>query len=201
MSRWFRFYADAIRNPKVASLSDRDFRTWVGLLSIAAENDGLIPPLETSKRLLSMRLDHLLASVQRLASIGLIDELASGYEPHNWDKFQYKSDTSNERVTLHRQRKNAQAVTPPETETDTEVTVAKATGAGAPDPVQALWALAVAYLGEKKRPLIGKWIKKHGHLETAKAITAAQIEKAVDPVSYIEAVLRGGGQSAAGEIW
>lgn len=32
MSRWFRFYADAVRNPKVARLSDQQFRLWVELL-------------------------------------------------------------------------------------------------------------------------------------------------------------------------
>lgn len=118
--RWFRLYNDAIRNPKVAGLNDRDFRTWVSLLCIASENDGHIPPAETTKKLLSMRLDHLLAAFQRLSSIGLIDQLGDCYEPHNWSKFQYKSDTSTERVTLHRQRKKRKAVTPPETDTETE---------------------------------------------------------------------------------
>lgn len=113
MTKWFRFYADAMRNPKVAALSDRDFRLWVGLLSVASENDGSIPPAETLKRVLSMRLDHLYEGLKRLASSGLIDALATGYEPHNWSKFQYKSDTSTERVKKHRTERNV-SVTPPE---------------------------------------------------------------------------------------
>jgi hypothetical protein len=94
MSRWFRFYAEALRNPKVLRLSDRDFRLWVRLLGIASENDGSIPCLEDMRHVLSMRLDHLSSSVDRLISGGLIDVLAGGYEPHNWTKFQYKSDVS-----------------------------------------------------------------------------------------------------------
>ena len=38
--------------------------------------------------------------------------------------------------------------------------------------------------------MIGKWIKDHGKPETASAITAAQIERAVDPRGYITGVLR-----------
>lgn len=119
MSRWYRAYADAERNPKVAALSDKDFRLWHRLLSVAAENDGHIPPIEALKRVLSMRLDHLLAGVKRLVSAGLIDPLGDGYAPHNWSKRQYKSDSSAERVRKHRQ-KRAVTVTPPETDTDTE---------------------------------------------------------------------------------
>ena len=39
MSRWFRFYAEAMRNPKVARLSDKEFRLWVELLAVVR-----IPP-------------------------------------------------------------------------------------------------------------------------------------------------------------
>ena len=110
--KWFRFYADALRNPKVAALSDREFRLWVSLLSVASENDGKIPPLETLKHVLKTRLDHLSTGVERLLTIGLIDRLEASYTPHNWDKFQYKSDTSTPRVTLHR----AKVETAPDTE-------------------------------------------------------------------------------------
>jgi hypothetical protein len=122
MSRWFRFYSDAIRKPKVARLSDKDFRLWVELLTIASENDGLIPPLEDVKHLLNRRLDHLSSAVKRLISGSLIDSLEDGYEPHGWCKYQYKSDTSNERVKKHREKCNV-TVTPPETETDTETDI------------------------------------------------------------------------------
>lgn len=119
MSRWFRFYAEAMRNPKVMRLADNDFRLWVRLLAVASENDGRLPPIADLKLLLSARLDRLAAGLQRLINAGLIDVAGPGYEPHNWEKFQYKSDTSTPRVTLHRAKRNV-TVTPPETEADTE---------------------------------------------------------------------------------
>lgn len=128
MSRWFRFYAEALRNPKVLRLSDKDFRLWIRLLAVASENDGHIAPLEDLKLVLAMRLDHLQGGVDRLISGGLIDALADGYEPHGWAKFQFKSDTSTERVHKHREKRNVSETAPEaETEAETEKIVAKAT--------------------------------------------------------------------------
>jgi hypothetical protein len=120
MSRWFRSYADTHRNPKVARLSDADFRLWHELLCVASENDGLIPGLEDLKHLLNRRLDHLSKALQRLLSGGLIDALDDGYAPRNWNERQYKSDTSTDRVQKFRAKRNV-SVTPPDTDTDTEV--------------------------------------------------------------------------------
>ena len=144
--RWFRLYTDAMRHPKVIGLSDRDFRVWVNLLSIAADNDGLIPPVDVLKRLLNMRLDYLSTALKSLLKAGLIDPLTPlkeglnepltplkglskaalddlsevTFTPHNWNEKQYKSDTSTERVRKHREVKCNVSVTPPDTETDTE---------------------------------------------------------------------------------
>ena len=119
MSRWFRFYSDAMRNPKVASLNDWQFRLWVELLGVASENDGTIPPATQLNRMLKRRLDHLLRGCDDLITAGLIDPLGASYTPHNWNKFQYKSDTSTPRVTLHRAKRE----TAPETDTDTDNTL------------------------------------------------------------------------------
>jgi hypothetical protein len=132
-SRWFRFYADAMRNPKVARLSDKQFRLWVQLLSVAAESDGKIPCIDDLKHVLNRRLDHLLTGVKELLSVGLIDSLGDGYEPHNWSKFQYKSDTSNDRVAKHRAKRNV-TVTPPETETESEDNTSVLSSAQAREP-------------------------------------------------------------------
>ena len=189
MSRWFRFYSDAMRNPKVARLTDKEFRLWVELLAVAAENTGSIPALDDLKHLLKRRLDHLSTGVERLISIGLIDALTMGYEPHNWKKFQYKSDTSTERVHKHRGKRNV-SETPPETEADTEYSVAKATGASA-DPEKDFWTNAKAHVGgSNPGALIGKWKRDFGLAEAKAAITASQIEMAIDPTSFITATLR-----------
>lgn len=76
-----------------------------------------------------------------------------------------------------------------DTDTDTDITLSKDNGASA-DAV--FWSNAKAYLGGKNPgALIGKWCKTYPKAEVAKAIGAAQVERAVDPVPYIERILRG----------
>jgi hypothetical protein len=52
---------------------------------------------------------------------------------------------------------------------------------------QAVLGHGKAYLGPKKASLIGQWVRDHGKEETASAITAAQLERAVEPVEFIQA--------------
>src|SRR4249919_244795 len=123
MSRWWRSYADTHRNPKVARLSDADFRLWHELLCLASEREGHLPPLDDLKNLLNRRLDHLSKALKRLVDGGLINSLSDGFEPRNWDERQYKSDTSTARVQKHRGKGNVTgnvSETAPDTETDTE---------------------------------------------------------------------------------
>lgn len=189
MSRWFRFYSDALRNPKVAKLTDAQFRLWVELMAIASDNDGAIPALDDLKHVLKRRLDHLSRGLKDLISAGLIDALGNGYEPHNWSKHQYKSDTSKDRVALHRSKRNV-TVTPPDTETETELPLDKSNGAS-PNSDKVFWDGAKAYLGgQKSGSMIGKWIKDYGKQETAEAITAAQLDRAVEPIAFITGALK-----------
>jgi hypothetical protein len=46
MSRWFRFYDDAINDPKVLKPSDRLHHVWIGLLCVASKSDGQLPSQE-----------------------------------------------------------------------------------------------------------------------------------------------------------
>jgi len=174
MSRWFRFYADAMRNPKVMRLGDKQFRLWVRLLAVASENDGKIAPLDDLRLVLSMRLDHLSSSVDALISGGLIDRLDDGYTPHNWDKFQYKSDTSNERVAKFRAKGNV-TVTPPDTDTETEQKEDTSNEVSArakkPDTFPDFWAA---------------YPRKTSRIAAAKAYAAA-IKRGVDPVAMLTA--------------
>jgi hypothetical protein len=58
------------------------------------------------------------------------------------------------------------------------------------DADKEFWASAKAYLGAKKASLIGQWVRDHGKEETAAAIAAAQVERAVDPVQFIQGRFR-----------
>lgn len=60
------------------------------------------------------------------------------------------------------------------------------------------WSNAKAYLGGKNPgALIGKWCRDYPKADVARAIGAAQVERAVDPIPYIERVLRGASNVAA----
>jgi uncharacterized protein YdaU (DUF1376 family) len=79
-------------------------------------------------------------------------------------------------------------VEPTDTDKNREGSEAKAS---APvDPEKRFWADARAYLGAKNSSLIGKWIKDHGREATAAAIAAAQVERAVEPVEFIQGRFR-----------
>lgn len=121
-ARWFRFYDEVVDDPKVQTLPCEVFRAWVNILCIASKNDGVLPSF--AKIAFHLRCDETMVEriVDRLLNDGLIDRRNGGvngyhYAPHGWDKRQYKSDTSTDRVKRFRQRKGETA---PETETESE---------------------------------------------------------------------------------
>jgi len=129
LSRWFRLYAEVVNDPKVQKLPCEDFRAWINILCLCADNDGKVPPVEDVAFALRRSADDALTVLERLSSGGLIDRASGGpdgwhYAPHGWAKRQYKSDTSTDRVKRFRQRSVTVSETPPETEadTDTEIT-------------------------------------------------------------------------------
>ena len=115
MSRWFRIYDDVLDNPKVQKLSDAAFRAWINLMCIASKNAGLlednIENISFSLRKSKQKTRDLL---QILQSAGLLDIVESGWKPHNWDKRQYRSDVSTDRVRRFRERHETVSETPPE---------------------------------------------------------------------------------------
>jgi hypothetical protein len=120
VTRWFRFYDETLNDPKILRLSDNLFRIWVGLLCVASKHDGHIPTIDDltfALRITPVKID---AALSKLIELGLIDNDEGDLIPHNWSGRQYKSDTSNERVKRHRQRKCNVTVTPPEQNTETE---------------------------------------------------------------------------------
>lgn len=194
MNRWFRFYAEALDDPKVQRLDGDTFKAWINLLCLAARNDGYLPA--QADIAFALRIDHIAAGslIDRLRIGGLIDTVKGGpngsrIAPHGWHKRQFKSDTSTERVKRFRERCEAVAETPPDTETEQSVPLAKANGAKV-DLDKQFWDGAKAYLGPSKGSLVGKWVRDFGRDETRRAISAAQAEHAVDPPSYIEKTLR-----------
>lgn len=128
MSQWFRFYGESLNDPKVQRLPGETYKLWVNLLCIASQNDGVVKKGDDTAFQLRMMPEEAEEAIQALVKRGLLEDRGEFYVPHNWDKRQYKSDNSAERVAKHRTERvkrvcnvtEAVTVTPPEAETDTE---------------------------------------------------------------------------------
>lgn len=117
--KWFRFYDEALDDPKVQRLPGDLFKLWVNLLCLASKNDerGVLPgSVEDIAWRLRVDIDWLRASIHTLQGQGLLDWVddEKQYQPHNWQGRQYPSDDVTARVNKHRQSK---AVAPADSET------------------------------------------------------------------------------------
>lgn len=216
MSRWFRHYAGLARDDKLVRASikskqsiERVVWVWTAILESAAEiDDGGRYEIdhEEMARFLRCPAGKLAAVEDALVALGRV---ADGVVA-KWSGRQFQSDRSAERTKRYRQRQATQCdgeqgksrddvVTSqerrrdaPETETETDVPLAKANGVER-DPDKVFWDTAKAYLGAGKASKIGQWVRDHGREQTAQAIAAAQVERAVEPVAFIEGRFRKNG--------
>lgn len=122
MSRqWFRMYAEAVDDEKLRLLAFEDRWHFVALLCLKAQGtlDSDAPHLERRIALkLGLQLPQLDELKRRLIEVRLIDE---DWQPLNWDKRQFESDISTERVRAFRQRKrNVSETDQRQNRTDTE---------------------------------------------------------------------------------
>ncbi len=127
--QWFRFHTETLNNPKAQKLPGDLFKIWVNILCIAAEHEGVLPPMEDLAFKLRASLHEALHAVTTLIGANLItvtkNQYGETYAPKNWNERQYKSDTSNERVKRHREKNKTvtQTVTvtaPEQSRTETE---------------------------------------------------------------------------------
>lgn len=119
--RWFRLYTEMLDDEKVQMLTPELFKTWVNLLCVAASRDGILPPVEKLAFKLRVSSHDMQSRIEDLIIAGLIDVRADkSLQPHNWERRQWKSDDSAERVRKHRETKRSRnddvtvTVTPPE---------------------------------------------------------------------------------------
>lgn len=216
MSRWFRHYAGMMRDDKLVRVAirtkqpiERILWIWGAILESAAEiDDNGRYDVDAAEIAYFLRADEVDVDAV-LAALGDAGRVAEGSVVH-WGDRQFSSDRSKERVAAHRERKRAArgdgnsqqevgngGVTlqerhgnSPETETETETYIPIANAIGAkPDSDAKFWSDAKAYLGSNRGALINKWLRENPKAEVAKAITAAQLERAVDPTAYITKTL------------
>lgn len=105
MSNWFRFYDDAVNDPKIIRLPDDLYRAWVNILCIAAKNDGVLPDLGDVALILRVKDVRAAELITKLVRAKLLDDDGGVYSPHNWQGRQFKSDDSGPRVKKHREKK------------------------------------------------------------------------------------------------
>jgi hypothetical protein len=109
MSRWFRYYDDALDDPKVQRLSSDLFRTWVNLLCLASKSDGKLPSVDDVAFKLRISVQDAQQRLEDLILAGLIDILPDkSLSPHNWSGRQFVSDSSALRVQKHRAKKRSE---------------------------------------------------------------------------------------------
>ena len=102
---WFRFYSEALDDPKVQSLKPELFKVWINFLCISSKFSGRVPREDVS---FYLRINEKTANqmLDSLAHKGLIDVDGEFLVPHNWKRRQFVSDGSTERVKNFRNRSN-----------------------------------------------------------------------------------------------
>ena len=151
---WFRLWADAVDDEKLRLLAFEDRWHFVALLCCKAQ--GLLDePGDLMARKIAVKLGLQLRELdevaRRLAEVGLIDQ--ADFQPLAWDRRQYASDRSTERVRKFRERQQDETLqercrnadeTPmkrsrnaAETETETETETEEETHPTRPEPKSA----------------------------------------------------------------
>lgn len=117
---WFRLYGEFATDPKVQMLSEADQRRFIMLLCLRCSNDDVT--LHDDEIAFQLRISNDDWATTKATLIGkrLIHD---DNTPTSWEKRQFVSDSSAERVARHRAKKKQACnvtVTPPDTDTDTE---------------------------------------------------------------------------------
>ena len=103
--KWFRFYTEAMNDPKVQEqLTPSLYRDWTKLLCIASESAdwGYLPKLSDVAYQLRKGEEATGRIIEQLSKVGLLDKTDRGWSPHNWFKRQYVSDDTTARTRRFR---------------------------------------------------------------------------------------------------
>jgi len=125
---WFRMYAEFANDPDVQSLAFEDQRHYVVILCLKCGGtlDKDYPTADRRfaviRRTLGLDSTAIDEAKRRLMEAGLIDH---HWQPLAWERRQFLSDSSTERVQRFRERSRNVSVTPSETEADTDTEAEK----------------------------------------------------------------------------
>ena len=105
--RWFRMYSEILDDPKVARMTDSQFRIFIYLLAVASEcnREGCI---QLTVRDLAWRMrcpeDKFSDALDHLCEEGILARHENGFQVVNWRKRQFRSDNVTGRTKRFRER-------------------------------------------------------------------------------------------------
>ena len=104
--RWFRHYEEALNDPKILALSNKQFRFLINCWCLASKHGGVLPEMPELVKLVRIKTKEVAEMVATLRSgeEPLLDEIDGKLTPHNWHLRQFKSDFSAERMRKHRSK-------------------------------------------------------------------------------------------------
>ena len=148
---WFRLYSEFATDPKVQMLSEALQRRLIMLFCFRCSNDNVTLQDDEVTFMLRISNEEWQKTKQIFIEKGFIN---SQNEVLNWDKRQFKSDTSKDRVARLREKRKKEklensegekcnvTVTPPEADTETDITT---TNTSAPDLMKNWKELFISY--------------------------------------------------------
>ncbi len=121
--QWFRMYGGTLNNPKAQKLSGDLFKSWINLLCVTSQCDGVIVTCDIPFNL-RVSQGEAESIMNALVNADLMVKHDGYYMPKDWEERQFKSDTSAERTKKYREKKKEEkcdvtenvTVTPPDTE-------------------------------------------------------------------------------------
>lgn len=122
-NQWFRMYSEFASDPKVQMMNEADQRRFVMVLCMRCSNDNVTLHDEEIAFQLRISNEQWAATKAVFLAKNLINK---DNTPTAWDKRQFVSDSSAERVARHRAKKKQGCnvtETPPEAEADTEADI------------------------------------------------------------------------------
>ena len=119
-ARWFRMYAEFASDPKLQMLSECYQRRYMMILCLRCSNGNVT--LQDTEVAFQLRID--VTEWEKTKAVFVEKNLINKHnQPTAWDKRQFASDSSAERVAAHRARQKEACnvtVTPPEKEKETK---------------------------------------------------------------------------------
>jgi hypothetical protein len=100
--QWIRLYTSVLDDPKIQTLPDSLFRFWIDCLLLCGLRGDSLPLTSHCAFRLRISERQVVARRSSLVSLGLIDETPDGFKMHDWEQYQYDSDSSTGRVKRFR---------------------------------------------------------------------------------------------------